>query len=160
MTMDTKPANTMTTTADREFVLTYTFDAPRAAVFAAYTDPKLVAQWWGPKGQAIRVDQMDLRPSGKWRFVQALPGGGEMAFHGVYTEISPVSRLAYTFNTEGQANPEILATVELTEAAGKTTLRLTNRCASKEHRDTMLKYGAEAGARVAWDRLAQAIRGR
>jgi len=37
-----------------EFVITREFDAPRELVFKAWTDPKHLAQWWGPKDSLIR----------------------------------------------------------------------------------------------------------
>jgi uncharacterized protein YndB with AHSA1/START domain len=144
------------TLSDREFVLQHTFHAPAAKVFAAYTDPKLVAQWWAPKGGSLRVETMDVRPGGKWRYQQRLPNGQEMTFSGTYLEVKPVTRLVYTFQVEGQG-PPLTATVELTEANGTTMLTLTNQCASKEIRDAMVQYGAEAGARAAWNRLAELV---
>lgn len=142
--------------SDREFVLTHTFRAPAAKVFAAYTDPKLVPQWWGGRGAQVQVEAMDVRPGGKWRFVQRRPDGKEAAFSGQYIEVSPVHRLVYTFLAEGQPN-EVMATVELAEANGTTTLTLTSLCASKAVRDSMLQYGAAAGAKHAWDRLAEVL---
>jgi uncharacterized protein YndB with AHSA1/START domain/catechol 2,3-dioxygenase-like lactoylglutathione lyase family enzyme len=137
--------------SDREFVLEHTFRAPAAKVFAAYLDPALVAQWWAPKAGSVRVEQLDARAGGAWRFVQRNPDGTEVAFHGVYRAIEPVHRLVYTFNAPG--NPEILATVDLEESGGATKLTLTNLCATREQRDTMVRYGAAGGARVAWERL-------
>ena len=58
--------------SDREFVLEHTFRAPAAKVFAAYTDPALIPKWWSPRGGSIRVDTLDVRPGGAWRFVQTL----------------------------------------------------------------------------------------
>jgi len=143
--------------SDREFVLEHTFQAPAAKVFAAYTDPNIVPKWWAPHGGSIRVEAMDVRPGGAWRFVHRMPNGHEMAFHGTYLEVRPVTRLVYTFATEGQPG-EIRATVELREQDGVTHLLLTNQCASKEARDGMVRYGAAAGAKAAWDCLAEVLR--
>jgi uncharacterized protein YndB with AHSA1/START domain len=41
-------ANGPSATADREIVVTRTIEGPRALVFEAYTDPRHLAQWWGP----------------------------------------------------------------------------------------------------------------
>lgn len=138
--------------SDREFVLEHTFHAPAAKVFNAYLDPKMVEQWWGAKAGALRVETLEPRVGGAWRFVQRNPDGSEVPFHGVYKEIHPVTRLVYTFNAPG--NPEVVATVELEEAGdGTTKLTLMNLCATKEQRDTIVRYGAAGGARAAWDRL-------
>jgi uncharacterized protein YndB with AHSA1/START domain/catechol 2,3-dioxygenase-like lactoylglutathione lyase family enzyme len=142
--------------SDREFVLTHTFRAPASAVFNAYVDPEKVAQWWGRPGVPLRVEALDARPGGKWRFVQDLPNGKQSAAGGTYLEVHPVTRLVYTFLADGMPE-EITATVELAERDGVTTLTLTSRCASKEIRDSMLQYGAASGAKAAWDRLAEAL---
>jgi uncharacterized protein YndB with AHSA1/START domain len=144
------------TLSDCEFVLEHIFKAPAAKVFAAYTDPKMVPLWWAPKGGSVRVESMDVKPGGSWRYIQRNPNGSEMAFSGKYVEVKPVTRLVYTFITEGQPN-EIRATVELSESGGTTKLRLTNLCSSKEARDAMVQYGAAAGAKAAWDRLAAVL---
>ncbi len=143
--------------SDREFVLEHTFKAPAAKVFAAYTDPELVSKWWAPKGGSLRVDVMDVRPGGKWRFVQRTPNGQELVFTGEYVEVRPVTRLVYTYMIEGQPGSRLTATVDLQEASGATRLTLTNLCASKEARDAMVGYGAAAGAKVAWDGLAELL---
>ena len=152
-----KPEATAQDLSDREFVLEHTFHAPAAKVFAAYTDPRLVPQWWGPKGGSIRVDAMDVRPGGKWRFVQRDPRGAEMVSGGTYLEVKSVHRLVYTFQVEGQPGGPLTATVDLKETGGTTRLTLTNLCATKEERDAMLKYGAAAGAKMVWDRLAELL---
>src|SRR5690242_9171652 len=53
-----------------EILMTRDFNAPRDLVAKALSDPNLVAQWWGPKETTTRVDQMDVRMGGIWRYVQ------------------------------------------------------------------------------------------
>lgn len=139
-----------------EFTLKHTFHAPAAKVFAAYTDPKMVPLWWAPGGASVRVEAMEVRAGGTWRFVQRNPDGKEVAFHGTYLAVKPVTQLVYTFQTAGQPG-QITATVDLKETDGVTVLTLTNLCASREMRDAMVRYGAAAGAKAAWDRLAQVL---
>lgn len=143
--------------SEREFALTHAFDAPAAKIFAAYTDPEQIPRWWGPKGGSIRVETMDVRPGGAWRFLQRNPDGREVAFRGTYLEVEPVTRLVYTFEMEGQPG-KVTATVELREAGGRTHATLTFLCGSREQRDTMVKYGAVGGARVVWQQLAEHLR--
>lgn len=144
---------------ERELVLEHRFNATAAKVFAAYTDPKLIPKWWAQKGGPFRVDVMEVRPGGRWRFVQGQPGGQEVAFSGQYLEVRPVSRLVYTFQVEGQPGSELTAAVDLHESAGVTRLKLTSTFPSKEVRDAMASYGAAAGARASWERLAEALGG-
>ena len=53
---------------DREIVLSRVIDAPRSVVYAAWTDPDQIQQWFGPAGMAIETKEIDLNPSGVWRF--------------------------------------------------------------------------------------------
>lgn len=152
------PANqSAKTLSDREIAITHEFDAPAAKVFAAYTDPKQVPKWWGPKGNGVRVEQMDVRPGGKWRFVQAGHDGRDFVSFGTYLEVKPVTRLVYTFQAEGMPDA-VTTTVELREAGGKTHMTLTLLAGSKEQRDNMAKYGATAGAKAAAVQLAEYLR--
>ena len=112
---------------EREIVITRVFHAPRELVFRAWTDPKLMAQWWGPKHFTNRVEQMDVRPGGAWRIVMCAPDGAEHPAQGVYREIVPPERLVFTNNAvdkDGNAIIEGFTTVTFDDQAGKTKLTL------------------------------------
>ena len=66
-----------TESAERVLVIERIFDAPPNLVFKAWTDPKQVAQWWGPKGFTNPVCEMDVRPGGALRIVMRAPDGAE-----------------------------------------------------------------------------------
>lgn len=53
---------------DREIVLSRVIDAPRESVFEAWTDPKQLAIWFGPKGLTIETHAADICVDGVWRF--------------------------------------------------------------------------------------------
>jgi uncharacterized protein YndB with AHSA1/START domain len=61
--------------ADQELIITRVFDAPRKLVFKAWTDPKHVAQWWGPNGFTNPVCELDVRPGGAIRIDMHGPDG-------------------------------------------------------------------------------------
>jgi len=92
---------TVTTPSDREIHIKREFDAPRDRVFAAYTDPKLVPEWWGPRSTTTVVDVMDVRAGGSWRFVARDADGSETAFRGTYREVTAPERIVQTFEWEG-----------------------------------------------------------
>lgn len=144
------------TVSEREFVVERTVRASPQKIFAAYTDAKLVPRWWAPPGGSLRVERMDVRPGGTYRYVQRTPGGQELVFVGSYVEVKPPVRLVYTFEIEGQGNP-VTTTVDLREEGESTRVTLTNLCVSKDVRDTMVKHGAEAGAKAALSQLAKVI---
>ena len=77
----------MTVTETKEFTFTHTFDAPRAAVWKAWTSAEALGQWWGPKGANIRVIAFDLRPGGMFHYAMASQSGQEMYGRFIYREI-------------------------------------------------------------------------
>ncbi|MBW4608571.1 MAG: SRPBCC domain-containing protein [Hassallia sp. WJT32-NPBG1] len=79
--------------SEREIVITRIFNAPRDLVFKVWTDPKHVAQWWGPKGFTTRVEEIDFRPGGTWRYVMIAPDGTEYPVKGVFQEIVTPERI-------------------------------------------------------------------
>ncbi len=146
---------TLTMPSDREIVLTRVFEAPRRLVFEAYTEPNFIPQWWGPRGYTATVDMMDVRPGGVWRFVSRGPDGNEYAFNGVYRDIVPTERLAYTVEFEAMPGHVLLETVTFEERDGKTKVTATALFDTVEDRDGELKSGMEEGAAESWDRLAE-----
>jgi uncharacterized protein YndB with AHSA1/START domain len=156
--IDTNSKLKLTTPSDREIVLTREFDAPRALVFKAMTDPAAIPQWWGPRRFTTVVDEMDVRPGGKWRYLQRDAEGNEFTFHGIYQEVVPPERLAYTFEWEGLPGHVSLETITLEERDGKTTSVDVVRFDSKEDRDGMLQSGMTSGASESMDRLEEYVR--
>jgi uncharacterized protein YndB with AHSA1/START domain len=147
----------MTTPSDLEIRLTRLFDAPRALVFEAMHTPEHVKQWWGclAQGYSVPVCEIDLRPGGAWRFVNRLPNGKEVAFHGVYREIARPERVVNTEIFEEYPDVESLVTTLLTEESGKTRLTVTARYPSAEVRDIVLKSGMDRGAALSYDHLEE-----
>ena len=76
--------------------ITRTFDAPRDLVWRAWTDPKYVAQWWGPKGFTIPVYKMDFRVSGRFHYCMKTPDGQEFWGGGEYHEIVPHEKIVFS----------------------------------------------------------------
>ena len=151
----------MTTPSDLEIRLTRLFDAPRALVFEAMHTPEHVKQWWGclAQGYSVPVCEIDLRPGGAWRFVNRLPNGKEVAFHGVYREIARPERVVNTEIFEEYPDVESLVTTVLTEERGKTRLTVTARYPSPEVREIVLKSGMDRGAALSYDRLEEVAAG-
>lgn len=136
----------------QEVVVTREFDAPRDLVFKAMTDPKAIAQWWGPAFLNTTVVAMDVRPGGLWRFIQSDPEGNEFAFHGVYHSVSP-EYVVSTMEWEALPGHVLLESVLLEERNGKTLLTNKSVYQSQEDRDGMVAAGMEMGATESMDRL-------
>ncbi|HUS14129.1 MAG TPA: SRPBCC domain-containing protein, partial [Chloroflexia bacterium] len=101
-------------------IMTSTFDAPRELVFRAFTDPKLIAQWWGPRQYKTIVDKMEVRPGGQWRFLHS-GEEGEFGFRGVYHDITAPERIVQTFEFEGVPGHAALETARFEELEGGKT---------------------------------------
>lgn len=113
--------------AEKELVLKRVFDAPREAVFRAWTAPAEIVKWWGPDGCTAPVCDVDLRPGGAWRTCILSSDGKEHFVGGVYTEIEPPEKLTFTWawETDGVPGHEMVVSVELHDREGSTELVLT-----------------------------------
>jgi uncharacterized protein YndB with AHSA1/START domain len=115
----------------RDFTLTRMLDAPRALVFQAWTDPDHL-QWFFNNTVAAPPEpiEVDLRVGGVWKLKMVINDDLEYFTGGVYREIVPVEKLAFTWGaTDGW--PEIdpdrpedgpLVTVTLNEVGDKTEM--------------------------------------
>ena len=145
--------STLTLTSDREIEMSRVFNAPRELVWTAYTDPRHVPNWWGTGNPATTiVDEMDVRPGGRWRWVVRGEDGADYGFHGEYVEVVPPETLVYTFEFE-PPSAQLTYSLTFAEIDGKTRLTARTLFASKEERDGILEYGMESGATMAWDQL-------
>lgn len=147
----------VSTPTDREIVLSRSFDAPRQLVWEAMSKPKFLKRWlFGPPGWSMTVCDNDQRVGGTFRCAWRHTDGTEMAMQGVYREIVPPERVVRTesflFGCAPQAG-EQLATMVLTEQAGKTLLTLTVLYPSREARDGALASGMDRGVAAGYDRL-------
>ena len=84
---------TGTTDGTERMVVTRVFDAPRELVWKAWTDPKHVMQWWGPKGFTAPFCEMDFRVGGKFLCCMKAPDGQEFWNGGEYHEIVPHEKI-------------------------------------------------------------------
>jgi uncharacterized protein YndB with AHSA1/START domain len=159
MTNDQQEAPTMivTTPSDREIQIERVFDAPRERVFAVFTDPELIPEWWGPRGTTAIVDQMDVRPGGAWRFRINNSDGVETGFRGTYREVTPPERIVQTFEWEGMPGHIAVETAIFEDLGDRTKLTTTSLFHTTEERDGMLSSGMEKGASETYARLEELL---
>lgn len=108
-----------------ELVITRSFDAPRARVFACWISPASVPLWWGPRGYETLSCKIDARPGGRWRVTSRHKDGSETAETGVIREIDTPSRLVLTHaweSADGNPGPETIVTITFDEAPGGTRM--------------------------------------
>lgn len=161
--------------SEPEFVITRDFDAPRKLVWKAWTDPKRMARWWGPKIFTNPVCEMDLRPGGAYRIVMRSPDGVDYPINGVYREIAEPKRLVMTMDCsehpaewhdmvkpnrgKGDKNPAgvMVSTVTFEELGGKTRLTVRVGFDSSVIRDAMVKMGMNEGWSQSLERLEELL---
>jgi uncharacterized protein YndB with AHSA1/START domain len=150
---------TPASTADREIVLTRTFDPPRELVFEAWTDPKQITQWWGPVGFTTTTDEMEVKPGGVWRFVMHGPDGTYYKNKIVFIEIVRPERLVYRHAGDGPTDPvRFHMTVTVAAQGSKTTLTMASIFDTAEERYRVVeKYGALEGGKQTLARLAEHV---
>ncbi len=161
--------------AGKDFVITRVFDAPRELMWKMWTDPRHLAQWWGPRKLTTRVEKLEPRVGGAYKFVMELPDGTQYPMKGVYREVVEPERLVYSVDTSGHppewreailknlppgAPQEIGGgshTVTLEKEGAKT--RMTVRCsfASTELRNAFTRMGMSAGWSQSLDKLAEQL---
>lgn len=156
--------NQTTITAEpgkQEILITREFDAPRELVFKAFTDPKLLPQWWGPRYLSTIVDKMDVKHGGQWRFINRDAEGNEFAFHGVYHQVLAPECIIDTFEFEGlpETGHVTLETLKLEELPGGGT-RLTSQSVfqSVADRDGALQSGMQEGINDTYNRLTELLK--
>lgn len=81
---------------DLEIVLTRTFSAPRDRVYAAFTKPELLREWWGPEDFSVADTRIDPRPGGRYRIVLRAPDGTEYPATGTYVQADEPDRVVMT----------------------------------------------------------------
>ena len=150
-------AATVTTPGYRDIHIEREFDAPRDHVFAVYTDPELIPEWWGPRRTTTVVEEMDVRPGGAWRFLAREPDGEEMTFRGIYREVTPPERIVQTFEFDGMPGHVMIDTATFEDLDGRTKVTTTSLFHTSEERDGMLASGMERGLTETHDRLAELL---
>jgi uncharacterized protein YndB with AHSA1/START domain len=126
---------------------TRVLDAPRDLVFAVWTDPKHLAQWWGPDGFTTTTSAFDLRVGGVWRFVMHGPDGSDYENRVTFDEIVKPERLVYHHGGGDDVEPvQFRTTVTFEDLGGKTRVTLRGVFPSLAERDRVIKdYGADKG---------------
>ena len=159
--MSTKAKNKATDDyLGRQFVITREFDAPRELVFQAWTDPKHLAQWWGPKGFTNPVCEWDAQPGKAIYVVMRAPNGAEHPMGGEFREVVEPERLVFTsgaLDEKGSLLFEFLHTVTFVERKGKTMLTVQSRVIKTTVEANKYIGGFEAGMAQSLDRLVEYI---
>ena len=141
----------------RSIIGTRVFDAPRELVWTAWTDPKHLAQWWGPNGFSTTTSAFDMRPGGVWRFVMHGPDGRDYQNRITFDEIVRPERIVYRHSGGEDVEPvQFTQTVTFEDVGGKTRLTWRGVFPSAAERERVIKeYGADKGLVQTLSRLGE-----
>ena len=159
--MSTKP---VTSTEDRDLVLTCTFDALPEKVYEAWTDPGLMKHWFTPKPWSTAKVETDVRQGGASLVVMRSPDGTEFPNYGTYLEVVPNRRLVFTdaYSSAWEPSEKPFMTVILTfepEGAGtRYTARVRHWTVAD--RETHEKMGFHQGWSTCAEQLGALVEGR
>ncbi len=150
--MSTSRRATITPLTDRTARIEREFDAPRAAVWRAYSEPALLAQWWG-RGNKLVVERFDLRKGGHWRFVEHTEHGAH-GFEGRFAEVEEGRRIAQTFEWDGMPGHVMLDDLTMEDLpGGRTRITVLSTAMSADDLAGMMASGMEEGMNASYAAL-------
>jgi uncharacterized protein YndB with AHSA1/START domain len=146
------------TPTDREIRAERTFNASRERVWQAFTDPTLLAQWWG-RGHKLDIERMEVKRGGRWRYVEHAADDAH-GFEGRYREVVPHERLVQTFEWDGMPGYVTVTTTTFEDLGdGRTKIVMTAIYHTTQERDGMLGAGMEEGMNESYAALDAVLAG-
>ena len=122
-----------------QLLLEREFQAPRDLVFEVWSEPKHLANWWGPNGFSMPFCEVDFRVGGSYRICMRSPEGEDHWLSGEYKVIDEPQRLVFTWlreNTDGSIWCDTLVELNFEGTADRTLFKMHQTgFASSEHRD-------------------------
>ena len=142
----------VTLPSDLEIQITRVFDAPADVIFRAWTTPEYVRRWWSDETNPVVVCDIDLRSAARGATSPG-PTTGPSSAGTARTARSSPGAPGGDGGVRGLPRRRGRQHLTLTEAGGVTTLAVTVRHTSKEHRDGHVESGMEGGMQLALDRV-------
>ena len=152
------------TTGEQSIVkVTRVFDYPRESVFRMWTDPKKLAEWWGPEGCVNVLAEVDPRPGGATRVDQRFPNGEEHRYTAIFEKVIAPELLVYRTSMPSQAGFsawEARETVTFEELGPRRTrmTAITEILAGPEEERESLKKAYLNGWGQSLEKLQRALR--
>jgi uncharacterized protein YndB with AHSA1/START domain len=126
------------------------YPVPPARVFRAWTDPDVVKKWFGTTPGGLESATVDLRPGGRWSFIEHASQDTIAGFEGEYVEVVTDELLVFTWSKftsdrgtgKRQSTPVSRVEIRFVPAAGGTDMRLAH---------SKLDADSRIGFRVGWE---------
>ncbi|WP_292442377.1 SRPBCC domain-containing protein [Mesorhizobium sp.] len=153
--MVTRPSPPHTIIIDR------LFDGPIDLIYRIWTDPEMVALWWGVENATNPLCQLDVRPGGRWRIDMQTARGKRYRNEGVYIDVVENERLVYTDipnpsipEWDGQPPGTRIHTVTFEDRGEQTHVLIEVAFETSADRDRMVVFGMPEGLAQGLDRFA------
>jgi len=154
------PATALKNPPVAEVFIERTFDAPVALVWKCWTEPKHLAQWWGPRHFTNPNCTVDARAGGEMNIVMRAPDGTDYPMTAEFTEVVALKRLVFTAHArdkDGSPQLETHTVVTFADENGKTRLTLKSRGVGIQPIAEQMLAGMEAGWTQSIDKLGELI---
>lgn len=144
---------------DREIVLSRVINAPRNLVFAAWSDPRHLPQWFGPAGFKIETKAIDVRVGGAWRFDMIAPDGKRYTNRMVFRRIEKPKLIQFDHgaDTDNDASKFRVTITFDAQGDGKTVITLRQLHPTAAQRDAGIGFGAVEFGYQTLDKLTQHV---
>lgn len=138
-------------------------DAPADKLFAAWTTPERMGEWFCPKPWRVTEAKLDLRPGGSSFILMEGPNGERVPNRGIYLEIVPGRKIvftdAYTSAWVPSEKPFMTGVIEFEDLGnGRTRYTATALHWSEEDKTRHAEMGFEAGWSIVADQLEAVAR--
>ena len=127
------------------------FSAPISKVWAAWTESRLLDQWWAPKPWKAKTKTMNFKEGGYWLYVMEGPDGTKHWSRADYKEITPLKsflgRDAFC-DEKGTIDPSFprsLWRVEFNEKSNSTVVSIETKFGELSDLEKMLEMGFKEG---------------
>ncbi len=147
-----------------------TFDASKQSIWAAWADPALFAQWWGPRGWSTTVKEHSFTDGGTLLYGMKCEDEAQGEWYGqeswgkmIFEDVKPYDSFGYTdFFTDNEGTvtegmPSTKVTNELIEVENGVRFVSIGYYKTPEDLETVMKMGMEEGVRQTWDRLEEML---
>lgn len=133
--------------------------APLARVFAAFSDAKGLAVWWGPDGFTTTTRRLDFRVGGDWDYTMHGPDGTDYPNYVKYTRIEPNKLIAYDHGSVPGGPPLFKAEISFAAAGAATDVCIRLMLEDSKQRPGYVKFGAVEGGYQNLARLDRYLNG-
>ncbi len=149
--------------ANKKIYVTREFAAPRKLVWAAWTQPELLNDWWAPKPWKAVTKSMDFRNGGRWHYYMSGPGGEQQWCLADYSNIDPINSYHVKDSfCDSEANkitdfPSMNWYVQFTDAGKATKVEIEITFEKEEDLQKILEMGFQEGFTAAHDNLDELL---